>query len=66
MNHLLEAKGYTVHARKASGKQGTFADIAQAHALIAIAEQLERMNTTMIDVGIAKGLWDGSCVEEDR
>ena len=43
-NHLQEAKEFVDHARKASGNQGTFADIAKALALIAIAEQLEYKN----------------------
>ena len=72
MNYLELAKDYI--AKLLEHEDGTVpAELATsatmfvtANALIAIAEQLERMNTTLIDQGIAQGFWDGSYVEEDK
>ena len=60
MNYLLEAK----NAMSAYEANNLNIDTlkAQAHALIAIGEQLEKMNDNVTDIGIVNGWW----VLEDR
>ena len=62
MNHLQEAKeharkGYRKYDNGSEGYSGLEAQQAQAHALIAIAEQLEKMNDNVTDIGIVNGWW---------
>ena len=63
MNFLQEAKD-RITGNKLMGRLDVQLSIALS--LIAIAEQLERISTTLIDQGIANGLWDGSYVEEEQ
>ena len=66
MNHLEEAKITAESIDRDGTVNSPFIPSATLNALIAIAEQLERIHITMIDEGIAKGFWDEIYVEEDK